>query len=82
MPLLDLEVIVATDQSIDYRFYSKPCSSKFVMMRDSAMPAKTKMNSLVQDVIRRLRNTSVALPWEEHQAVILTDFCKKMARSG
>ena len=82
MPLLDLEVRVAPDQTIDYQFYSEPCSSKFVMMRSSAMPASVKMASLIQDVVRRLRNTRATLPWLEHHAKILTTFCRKMARSG
>ena len=44
--------------------------------------AKMKMNTLTQEVIRRLRNTRVTLPWTEFQAKILTEFSKKMARSG
>ena len=82
MPLLATEVRVAKDNTIDYRFYEKPISSKYVMMRNSAMSAKVKMNTLVQEVIRRLRNTRVALPWTEFQAPILTKFSKKMKRSG
>ena len=82
MPLLDLEVRVAPDNSIDYRFFSKPCSSPYVMLKDSAMPARSKMSSLTQEVIRRLRNTRTTLAWEEHQAPILTQFCRQMARSG
>jgi hypothetical protein len=82
MALLDLEVRVAEDSTVDYRFYSKPCASRYTMMRSSAMPARTKMNGLTQEVIRRLRNTRASLPWEEHQAPILTDFSRKMARSG
>ena len=72
MPLLAAEVRVAEDNTIDYRFYEKPISSRFVMMRNSAMPAKVKMNILTQEVIRRLRNTRVTLPWNEFQATILT----------
>ena len=82
MPLLATEVRVAADNTIDYRFYEKPISSKYVMMRNSAMSAKVKMNTLTQEVIRRLRNTRVTLPWNEFQAKILTEFSKKMARSG
>ena len=52
------------------------------MMQSSAMSAKVKMNTLTQEVIRRLRNTRVTLPWEDYQAPILTKFSKKMARSG
>ena len=40
------------------------------------------MCGLTQGVIRRLGNTRVSLAWEEHQAPILTELCRKMARSG
>ena len=40
------------------------------------------MCALTQGVIRRLGNTRVSLAWEEHQAPILTELCRKMARSG
>ena len=33
MPLLDLEVRIASHSSVDWRFYSKPCSSQYVMMK-------------------------------------------------
>ena len=46
------------------------------------MSAKVKINTLTQEVIRRLRNTRITLPWSEFQAKILTEFSKKMARSG
>ena len=82
MPLLATEVRVAADNTIDYRFYEKPISSKYVMMQSSAMSAKVKMNTLTQEVIRRLRNTRVTLRWEDYQAPMLTKFSKKMARSG
>ena len=82
MPLLATEVRVAADNTIDYRFYEKPVSSKYVMMQSSAMSAKVKMNTLTQEVIRRLRNTRVTLRWEDYQAPMLTKFSKKMARSG
>ena len=82
MPLLAAEVRVAEDNTTDYLFYEKPISSRYVMMRNSAMPSKVKMNTLTQEVIRRLRNTRVTLPWAEHQAPALTKFSKKMARSG
>ena len=52
------------------------------MMRNSAMSARVKMASLTQEVVRRLRNTRASLPWLEYQAKILTDFSRKMARSG
>ena len=61
--MLDMEVQVAEDNSVDYRFYSH-----FVMRKSLAMPARTKMNGITQEVIRRLRNTWATLGWENHQA--------------
>ena len=68
------EVTVAADNTNDYRFYEKLISSKYVMMQSSAMSAKVNMNTLMQEVIRRLRNTRVALQWEDYQAPMLTMF--------
>ena len=52
------------------------------MMKNSAMTARTKMSSLTQEAVRRLRNTRTTLPWKDYQAPILTDFARKMTRSG
>ena len=82
MPLLGSQVRVAEDNTIDYLFFEKEIACKFVMMRDSAMSTRVKMNTLTQEVIRRLRNTRASLDWNEFKVPILTEFCKKMARSG
>ena len=82
MPLLASQVRVAADNTLDYLFFEKEISSKYVMMRNSAMSAQVKMNCLTQEVIRRLRNTRASLDWDEFKVPILTKFCKKMARSG
>ena len=57
MPLLDLQVMVKNNKIL-FKFFKKSMSSKYVMMQSSAMPMKIKRNALVQEVIRRLRNTS------------------------
>ena len=68
MPLLATQVRVAADNTIDYKFFEKEISSKYVMMRNSAMSARVKMNCLTQEVIRRLRNTRESLNWDEIKA--------------
>ena len=80
--MLGSQVRVAEDNTIDYLFFEKEIACKFVMMRDSAMSTRVKMNTLTQEVIRRLRNTRASLDWNEFKVPILTEFCKKMARSG
>ena len=51
-----------------------------MMMERSAMPTKIKRNALVQEVIRRLRNTSRSLPWSV-KSKILSDFSFAMKLS-
>ena len=46
MPLLASQVRVAADNTLDYLFFEKKISSKYVMMRNSAMSARVKMNCL------------------------------------
>ena len=56
-------------------------SNHRVMLAKSAMPSNIKRNSLAQEVIRRLRNTSRDLPWSE-KAAILTEFSHSLMCSG
>ena len=80
MPILDVQVKVVKNK-IEYRFYKKSMSNHRVMLARSAMPPNIKRNSLAQEVIRRLRNTSRDLPWSE-KAAILTEFSHSMMCSG
>ena len=45
------------------------------------MPRKMKRNCLVQEGIRRMRNTKRELPWSL-KASILSEYCHKMMISG
>ena len=45
------------------------------------MPARIKRNSLIQEGVRRLRNTSRSLAWEV-KADILSEFSNKLRVSG
>ena len=48
MPLLDLQVRVAADNSLDYKFYSKKVANPLLLMGRSALPERVKRISLVQ----------------------------------
>ena len=80
MPLLDIQVKVEQNQVI-YKFYSKPMASPFLMLANSAMPDQMKRNGIVQEALRRLRNTKRDLPWNL-KAHILSEFSYKMMVSG
>ena len=45
------------DNTIVYKFYKKAVSNPVLMRQDSAMPDRIKRNAVVQEGIRRLRNT-------------------------
>lgn len=68
-------------QILLHEFYEKPIVSKLVMMNPSAMPQKQKVTTLVQETIRRLRNTSRRIG-KEQRVKILQKFVLKLKRSG
>ena len=81
MPLLDIQVRMNCMNKVEYLFYSKPMSSPFLILYSSAMPNKVKRNCLIQEGVRRLRNTSRNTDWSV-KADILSQFCNKMYVSG
>ena len=80
MPILDLQVKIV-DNQCSYKFYKKKVSNPLLMLESSAMPMKVKRTCLVQEGLRRLRNTRRDLPWDE-KAEILSEFSHKMMLSG
>ena len=61
MALLDTEVWVE-ENKVWYEHYRKPMANPLLMMEMSAMPAKVKRTTLVQEVVRIRRNTRPGLP--------------------
>ena len=57
MPILDLQVQIAEDKSVDFKFYQKPMAPPTTILNRSAIPVRVKWNNNVQQGIRRLRNT-------------------------
>ena len=80
VPVLDLEVSVEDGQVV-HDHYEKPCSSKFVIPYTSAHSKKMKMAVLVEEGVRRLRNTSRGLDWERSR-VVMERWSRKLRRSG
>ena len=66
---------------IFHEFYEKPVVSKLTLMEGSALPHRVKIQTLTQEVIRRMKNTSGGVA-KKRRAAILTNFTKKMKRSG
>ena len=78
--LLDLQVYVKENQFL-HEFYEKPVASKFVIPYTSAHSKKMKMTVLVEEGLRRLRNTSRGMDWEVSR-VVMTKWFHKLRRGG
>ena len=68
-------------QQIIWRFYQKPMNTPYVIMASTAIPQKVKVTTMVQEVIRRMRNMCKWVEkWEVEDE--LSKFCGKMKLSG
>ena len=68
-------------QQIVWRFYQKPMNTPYVIMASTAIPQKVKVTTMVQEVIRRMRNMCKWVEkWEVEEE--LSKFCGKMKLSG
>ena len=68
-------------ETILYEFYEKPVASKLVMMKDSAMPHRMIMASMVQEGVRRLTNTHRSIS-DSRKGKILGRYMAKLKASG
>ena len=80
-----MEVWIERDEKgvskIRWAFYEKKMKNRFVMMRSTAVGMKTKRRTLVQEVVRRMRNCDRDIELEE-MGDILSKFSQKMRDSG
>jgi hypothetical protein len=81
MPLLDLQVRMRQDKTVDWKYYKKKVTSQYCVLNRSAVPAKVKRVALVQEGLRRLRNTRPALV-EECKVEQMEDLAEMMLHSG
>ena len=89
LPLLDLKVDVKAIEregmpkscKLYFYYYRKPMANPLLMMEMSAMPAKVKRTTMVQEVVRILRNIRPGLP-QEVTTKHLDYFCQRMKASG
>ena len=80
LPTLDFTCWVVNNKVL-YSFFQKPMARKTVINRQSALSEKTKVTSLSQDLIRRMKNTSEDLPMDERIAII-DEYTKQLIASG
>ena len=85
VPMLDIEVWREEDeqgkQRVKHGFFEKKATTKKVIHKNSAVPEKTKVTTLVKEVLRRMKNSCKEIEVEE-RAEIINKFNRKMVRSG
>ena len=82
MPILDMHVWMTEDGVIVNKHYEKEVSSKKILHANSAQSASCKKSVHVQEVLRRIMNTSSRLNWNEEVAPVLTDYMGRMLTAG
>ena len=80
MPVLDVEVW-NEGGLIRHSFYKKSVSCPFLIMEKSAINERTKRDTLLQEGLRRLRNTDIYVS-EDERNEILSEYCNSMRISG
>ena len=81
MPILNLQVRVASDNTVDFKWYGKPMKSLYSILNQPAMPASVKKITLVQMGVTMLRNTRPELH-SELRVSMMELLATKMMISG
>ena len=92
LPVLDFKCWVQDDdkkqdatpempRKLLYTFFEKKMNYKYAIRKSSAMPENMKVNSLTNDMIRRMKNTSELLGQPERNAVV-DSYAARLLRSG
>lgn len=81
LPSLDTEIWVEGKRKVLFAFYEKPMATNLVVQAKSALSQEVKAATLSEEVVRRLRNTSLELNSTE-RLEILERACVKMKTSG
>ena len=66
---------------IHFRFYKKPMANRVPNRASNALPEKQKVTGAMQEVIRRLKNTSTKIP-EAHISAILKEYMGVLRAGG
>ena len=81
LPTLDTELWIDESGAVKYSFFEKTMCPNRVIQSNTALSENSIRSSLVQEVIRRLKNCSVDLPLVEVQSILST-FGQKLINSG
>ena len=80
LPTLDTKIWIQ-NRRVWYMFFEKPMSANVVIQAESALSEQVKLASLTQEVVRRLKHTSLELP-HSSRLEVLELFSQKLTNSG
>ena len=81
LPVLDVGMWIDEASKVQFSFFKKPMSSPYVNLYRSALPSKTKRESLLQEGLRRLRHMSSSVLSSE-KCQIMSNFMNSLRISG
>ena len=81
LPTLDVQISVEEDGVMLYKHYTKPTSSGLLIQRNTALSDQIIFSSLRQDLMRRLKNTSLMLGNDE-KVKLVEDYIIALVNSG
>ena len=82
LPILDMKVWIDNNHMIVHQHYEKLFACRKVLNAKSAQSASCKKSVHVQEILRRIKNTSSRLDWSQTIAPVLTDYMTRMMAAG
>ena len=73
--------MVDEQNQVLYKYYEKPLTTNTTILKESAMAENPKVQSLSNDLVRRLLNTREGLP-DRYRAEVLDNYGVKLLTSG
>ena len=65
-----------------YEHYEKPVANRQVVQAESALSSTCKQSVHINEVVRRILNTSARLEWQDNAAQTITDYMVRMKIAG
>ena len=82
LPILDMACWLDSHGNLNYKHFEKKTASKLVIPNRSAHSASSKRAVHINELVRRMMNTSKRLDWNEFVAPVLTEYMRRMAKAG
>ena len=81
LPTLDINLFITEENRIGFNFYEKPTVSNLAILKRSALPENGKIQSLSNEVVRRLLNIKEGEK-PEFKGAVLDRYAVKLLTSG